>query len=236
MNISGLLQMPLPQRTLSVPSSTKALQSQFIGYLRQTTVTEETSVADYTDHLRAKYGNVRIENIGRDQKSLDQAAGTMRGGDVIIAPNMLEKMAAEPETAKRIEGYIDSVFENIPKWTAEFAAKDLTFESLGVIVHEDGTVTHICGCADSPERCAEVDRINREKREKEAAQRKRMYEESLEASLKRNRIYEKQRLESVRIDRDLSVVSSATGAYERMLLIDTNRISGINFSALSAEK
>ena len=52
------------------------------------------------------------------------------------------------------------------------AARGLVYDFEGVIVHEDGTVTTICGCSDSPERVAEVEREHKEKREKEAATRK----------------------------------------------------------------
>ena len=46
----------------------------------------------YTEYLRSKYGNVRIQSIGKDQKSLDRAGKSMSGSDVVIAPNILEQM------------------------------------------------------------------------------------------------------------------------------------------------
>ena len=52
------------------------------------------------------------------------------------------------------------------------AAQGLVFEPAGVVVHEDGTVTYISGCSDSPERVAEVNAINKAKREKREAQMK----------------------------------------------------------------
>ena len=140
----------------------------------------------YIAHLKEKYGfNIRVESVEKDQKSLDRAGGTLRGNGLIIASNMLEKMAREPETASRIEGHIDRALSNIPKLTAEFAAKGLTFRSEGFVVHEDGTITHICGCEDSPERVAEVKRINKEKREKEAEQLKEIHERAMEAAAER---------------------------------------------------
>lgn len=141
----------------------------------------------YYDHLKEKYGVVRIENIGKDQRSLDRVGGTMGGTDVVIAPKMLEKMAKEPETAERIEGTIDYFFGNIPKYEAEAAAMGLTFESCGCVVHEDGTVTYICGGGDPPERVAEVEKEHREKAEKEAAKRKEAIE-SWQAEADRRRL------------------------------------------------
>ena len=54
-----------------------------------------------------------------------------------------------------------------------------------MVVHEDGSVTYIGGCGDSPERVAEVNAINKAKREKEAAQRKASIERSQEAAEER---------------------------------------------------
>ena len=65
-----------------------------------------------------------------------------------------------------------------------FAAQGLDYQPCGVVVHEDGSVTYIGGCADSPERVAEVNAINKAKREKEAAQRKVSMERSQEATEK----------------------------------------------------
>lgn len=144
----------------------------------------------YMNHLKEKYGVVRIENVGKDQHSLDKVGGTMGGTDVVIAPNMLEKMASDPKVAGEIEGKIDHFFSNIPKYEMEAAAMGLKFESCGCVVHEDGTVTYICGAEDPPERVAEVNRINKEKREKEAAQRKELLEKSQQAAMERQIQYE----------------------------------------------
>ena len=90
----------------------------------------------------------------------------MGGRDVIIAPNIIQEMATDTEKANYYEGKIKYIFDNIPKYTREAAAMGLTFESCGIVIHEDGTVAHICGGGDPPERVAEVNRINAEKRKK----------------------------------------------------------------------
>ena len=110
-----------------------------------------SSSEEYLSHLKEKYGIVHIESVSRDQASLDKVGGTMQSGhDVVIAPNMLEKMSNDPDKAAEIEGKIDYFFDNIPKYKAEAAAMGLTFESCGCVVHEDGTVTYICGGGDPP--------------------------------------------------------------------------------------
>ena len=68
------------------------------------------------------------------------------------------------------------------------AARGLVYDFEGVIVHEDGTVTTICGCSDSPERVAEVEREHKEKREKEAATRKAAIERGQEEAERRRQM------------------------------------------------
>ena len=143
--------------------------------------TGASKVDAYTEYLKSKYGNVKIQSVGKDQKSLEKMGKSMRGDDVVIAPNILEQMANDPEKAAYYENKIDYFFNTIiPRETAFCAAKGLVFEPSGVVVHEDGTVTYICGCSDSPERVAEVNAINKAKREKAAARRKASLERSQE--------------------------------------------------------
>ncbi len=144
---------------------------------------------EYMDHLKDKYGIVSVESVPRDQASLDKIGGTMRSGhDVVVSPIALEKMAGDPEKAAKIEGQIDYFLSNTDKYEAEAAAMGLTFESCGCVVHDDGTVTYICGGGDPPERVAEVDRINRKKREKEAEMRRVSAEKAQEAAQKRREL------------------------------------------------
>ena len=159
--------------------------------------TGASKVDAYTKYLKSKYGNVKIQSVGKDQKSLEKMGKSMRGDDVVIAPNILEQMANDPEKAAYYENKIDYFFNTIiPRETAFCAAKGLVFEPSGVVVHEDGTVTYICGCSDSPERVAEVNAINKAKREKAAARRKASLERSQEeADVRRQQMeiaYQKQ--------------------------------------------
>ncbi|MCH5281057.1 MAG: hypothetical protein J1E61_06265 [Lachnospiraceae bacterium] len=126
----------------------------------------------YTDYLKSKYGNVTIKSVGKDQKSLDRIGKSMSGNDVIIAPNILEEMANDVEKAAYYEKKIDDYFADIPRQSALCAARGLVYEPAGVVVHEDGSVTYISGCSDSPERVAQVNAINRAKRQKKLQQRK----------------------------------------------------------------
>ena len=50
----------------------------FADTVKQTTGSDSVSRTEaYKDYLKQKYGNVRYESIGRDQKSLDRAGKSM---------------------------------------------------------------------------------------------------------------------------------------------------------------
>lgn len=149
--------------------------------------TSDTSNVDvYRKYLESKYGKVTIKDVPKDQKTLEKLGKSMSGNDVVIAPNILEQMANDPEKAAYYEQKIDYFFDTIiPRETARCASMGLVFEPAGVVVHKDGTVTYICGCSDSPERVAQVNAINKAKREKRAAQREAAFESSREEAVRR---------------------------------------------------
>ncbi len=153
---------------------------------------ETSNVDTYMEHLKNKYGNVTIESIGKDQASLEKAGKRMRGNDVVIAPNIFEEMANDPKKAVYYEQKIDYFFTDvIPNGKAFAASMGLTFEPCGVVVHEDGTVTYICGGGDPPERVAEVNRINAEKAKKKAEQQRQYQEQAAEAAAERRAMWER---------------------------------------------
>lgn len=206
----------------------------FTEQLQKTGEAADTSKVDtYTEYLRSKYGNVRIQSVGKDQQSLDRMGKRMSGSDVVIAPNILEQMANDPKKASYYEQKIDDFFNAIPRLTASFASKGLVYEPGGVVVHEDGSVTYIGGCSDSPERVREVNEINKAKQEKEAAQRKANLERSRETAEERQRqvemAYKKQSIAEAFVKRTIDtsmftyttmpeVMSSAVAAYEKNIM------------------
>lgn len=194
---------------------TAANGASFTEQLQKTGEAADTSKIDaYTEYLRSKYGNVRIQSVGKDQQSLDRVGKSMSGSDVVIAPNILEQMANDPEKAAYYEGKIDDFFNATPRLKASFAAQGLDYQPCGVVVHEDGSVTYIGGCADSPERVAEVNAINKVKREKEAAQRKASLERSKEAAEER-----KQQMEIAYRKQAMSeLMGAAAAAYEKNIM------------------
>ena len=209
-------------------------ETSFINQLKETGGTAGTSRVDaYTEYLRSKYGNVRIQNVGKDQQSLDKIGKSMSGSDVVIAPNILEQMSIDTKKAAYYEGKIDDFFNATPMLKASFAAQGLDYQPCGVVIHEDGSVTYIGGCADSPERVAEVNAINKAKREKEAAQRKANMERSREAAEEQKRqmdiAYQKKSMAEFFANRAIDInritytaspefMGSAIAAYEKNIM------------------
>lgn len=204
MNVNGV--MDLYQYT-GMTRATSKRSDVFSTTLKNTTL--DSNLDSYTDYLKSKYGNLSIQSIPRDQKTLERIGKGMSGNDVIIAPNIVEEMAKDSEKAQYYEGKIDNFFENvIPRETARCAAQGLVFEPGGVVVHEDGTVTYICGCSDSPERKAKVEAEHKAKREKEAELRKESMERSQKEAEERRKTeklnYQRRSVESAVYDRMLN--------------------------------
>ena len=190
-NIAGIMQMAY--QTTNPTQRTSVNSNNFIDSLNEAKGANMSKADAYTEHLRSKYGNVSIRSVGKDQASLERVGRGMSGSDVIIAPNILEQMATDPEKAAYYESKIDDYFNIfIPEDTAMFAAKGLVYEPGGVVIHEDGTVTYIGGCSDSPERVAEVQAENKAKREEEAKRREESLERSREAVEERKLLLESQ--------------------------------------------
>lgn len=171
----------------------RAAESTFTASLTDAASVQEQAVKEqaYIQHLRNKYGaHFRIESIPKDSQTLERLGKSMHGDDVIIAPNIVAEMARDPDVAAWYENTIDHCFATVPQDKAYFAAMGLTFEPCGVVVHEDGTVTYICGGSDTPERVAQVNAINAARDAKRAAQRKAFQEAHLQHTLEMHTMFE----------------------------------------------
>ena len=157
----------------SVPVKAREAKISFLHMAESVQQTGEAQADAYRKYLEKRFGPVTLESVGKDQESLDAAGKRMSGRDIVIAPNIFEEMVNDPEKAAYYEQKISYFFTDvIPKGQASAAAAGLTFEPCGVVIHEDGTVTYICGGGDTPERVAEVNRINRERDAKRAAEQR----------------------------------------------------------------
>ena len=171
----------------------KASENSFAGSIADASAIETQAAREqeYIQHLQSKYGaHFRIESIPKDEKTLERLGKSMHGDDVIIAPNIVAEMAKDPDVAAWYENTIDHCFATVPQDKAHFAAMGLTFEPCGVVVHEDGTVTYICGGGDTPERVAKVNAINAARDAKRAAQREAYQEAHLQHTLEMREMFE----------------------------------------------
>lgn len=140
----------------------------------------------YREYLKERFGNVMIRSVGKDQKSMDTLGfGTSGAGNVVIAPNILEKMANDPEKAAYYEKKIQEHFDSLPQTKAFLALMGHRMISSGVVIHADGTVTYyLCGEV-SPKKRAEIEAQIKAEDEAKAKRRRRYQELSKEAAAKR---------------------------------------------------
>lgn len=130
---------------------------------------------DYAAYLRQKYGSVSVRDVGTDQKSMDNLGmGTAGMGNVVIAPNILEQMAADPRKAAYYEEKIQEYFEGLPKLQAEIQTMGHEIHSCGIVIHPDGTAHYyVTGDLKPAERAKIEARIKAEDEAK--AKRRNMY-------------------------------------------------------------
>ena len=215
---------------------TSANKASFTEQLQKTGEAGISKAEDYTEYLKQKYGaGISIQNVGKDQRSMDNiGAGTAGTGNVVIASNILEQMANDPEKAAYYEKKIQEHFDSLPQTEAFMAAVGHKITSCGVVVHEDGTVTYYLSGEESPEKKAKVEAEQKAKQEKKAARRQENLKRSQEAAEKRRQemeiAYRKQTMEEMLASRTAETgrvtyvgtpetMSSVIAAYEMSAFI-----------------
>lgn len=145
----------------------------------------------YKEYLESKYGGVMVKSVGKDQRSMDAlGAGTYGTGNVVIAPNILEKMANDPEKAAYYEGKIQDYFDSVPRCQAELSAMGHEIHSSGIVIHSDGTVTHYVSGDLKPEVRAKIEARIKAEAEEKAKRKKRYLKQGQEAAAKRRELME----------------------------------------------
>lgn len=141
---------------------------------------------EYAKRLKEKYGGVSVKSVGKDQKSMDNLGmGTAGMGNVVIAPNILEQMAGDPEKASYYEGKIQEYFDGLPKLQMEISAMGHEIHSAGIVIHPDGTVTHYVTGDLKPEERAKIEARIRAEDEAKAKRRQMYFIQGEEAALRR---------------------------------------------------
>ena len=190
-NVASVIQMAYQYQKRTQKTSVNG--NSFTSSLQEASGVNVSKVEAYTEQLRAKYGNVMIMNVGKDQNSMNNLGmGTAGYSNVVIAPNILEQMANAPEKAAYYEEKIQQHFDSIPETEAFMAAMGHVTTSAGVVIHEDGSVTYYLSGEEGPEKKAKFEAAQKEKREKKAEERRENIKRSEEAAAERRRIAENQ--------------------------------------------
>ena len=182
----------------------KSVSSSDFANLLNKETSSDNVVEAYKNSLQSKFGcPITVASVGKDQNSMDRfAGGTVGSGNVAIAPNILEQMANDPEKAAYYEKKISDYFNyGVPKTDAFMAMIGHRKTSEGLVIHEDGTVTHYLSGEESPEKIAKFEAEQKAKREKKAKERQESIARSQEAADERRRIqeeiYHKRSIEAV---------------------------------------
>lgn len=196
--------------------------------------TDTSKVEAYRKYLEQKYGPVTVKDVGKDQRSIDAIGSSTSGyNNVVIAPNILEQMANDPEKAVYYESKIQAGLNNFPKVQAQLSAAGFEIYSYGVGIEADGTVyTYTCGDL-KPEVRAKIEAQIKAEQE-ERAKRKKQYQElseeaaekrklEMELAYKRQSMTEllaKQAVDTSRVTYTVTpeVMSSAVAAYEKNIM------------------
>lgn len=191
MSISSVSGLFSAYQYMNKMQKTAARQTSFTGQLKDTAESNgATRLDEYTEYLKARYGaNVMVQNVGKDQASFDRlGAGTAGYNNVVIAPNILEQMANDPEKATYYEQKIQCFFDSFPQVQAQFSAGGFEIQSRGMVIHPDGTVTSYVSADLKPEVRAKIEAKIRAEQAEKQARRQKYQELSEEAAAKRREL------------------------------------------------
>lgn len=219
-------------------------KTSFADAVKQTAENSSASREEqYVEYLKQRYGaNVMVKNIGNDQRSIDNFGASIAGyNNVAIAPNILEKMANDPEKAAYYEQKIQKALADFPKHQAIASMNGFEVSSYAVGIDEKGVVYKYLTGDLKPEVRA---KIEAQVRAEQAAKRARRvwYQELAEEAAEKRREqtelqYHKQLMEDALKKSGLdtavnyhfiswSQVSAAAMAYESAIGAYSNNVLG----------
>ena len=170
---------------------TVAEQTGFTEQLNNTAKSNGASkIDDYTEYLKARYGsNVMVKDVGNDQRSIDNFGASIAGyNNVVIAPNILEKMANDPEKAAYYESKIQAALDDFPRHQAELSAAGFEIHSYAVGIDSHGIVHKYVTGDLKPEVRAKIEAKMKAEEEEKRARREKYKELSEEAAEKRREL------------------------------------------------
>lgn len=188
MSILGIQDMLASMYSYDVKTQkTEVSPTGFIELLQQAGDVRNISKKEiYQEYLKRRYGNVMIQDVGKDQRSMDSiGAGTSGTGNVVIATNILEQMANDPQKAAYYEGKIQHYYDTLPACQAQLSLMGHEIHSSGIVIHSDGTVTHYVSGDLKPEIRARIEAQMRAEAEAKAERKRAYLRRSEEAAYQR---------------------------------------------------
>lgn len=178
-----------PKKDKNIPLSNANFAANLQAALVENDSTMRTET--YRQLLIEKFGNVMIQAINNDQSSMDELGmGTIGTGNVVIALNILEEMANNPQKAAFYENAIAHHFEHLPILHAEMAAMNHRITSCGVVIHPNGEVTYYVSGEETPEYKAKVEAENKAKEERKRTKQQESEEAAQEMFAKQMQMLE----------------------------------------------
>lgn len=165
-------------------------KNSFAETVKQTVESDSSSGTDqYVEYLKERYSaNVMVKNVGNDQRSVDNFGASIAGyKNVVIAPNILEKMASDPEKAALYESKIQSALNDFPMHQAALSAMGHEIYSYAVGIDENGVVHKYVTGDLKPEVRARMEAKVKAEQEEKQKRRKKFQKLSEEVSEERKR-------------------------------------------------
>lgn len=127
----------------------------------------------YLSQLQMKFGSkISVQNLEYSKANIDHIGSSTSGtGNVIIAPNILEKMVSDPQARQHYEKKIQAHFDTNGEANAFMAMRGRRIVSRGVIIHPNGEVTYYCSSDYTPEEKARLEKAMKEEDEAKAKKR-----------------------------------------------------------------
>jgi len=147
-----------------------------------------TNVDSYLSQLQSKFGTkISVQNMEYSKANINHiGSSTIGTGNVVIASNILEKMASDPKARQHYEAKIQAHFDTIGEANTFMAMHGRRVVSSGVIVHPNGEVTYYSSSDYTPEEKARLEKAMKEEDEEKAkkrAEEKRLNEIALNKSV-----------------------------------------------------
>lgn len=139
---------------------------------------------EYYAKLKEKFGNVDFVLVSKDMKEQVEANASRYGNAskpiVLIDDEKIEKMANDPEYAKKYEGIIGSSLEKLEAARNSIAASGATLKNFGMSVGEDGKTSFFAVIEKASEAANRIREKNIEKHKAEKAEEKKKAEKKKE--------------------------------------------------------